>query len=316
MNRKSVQAQSFKLTDEGEGSFEAVFATLNVRDKDGDVIVPGSIENGEPVRISAYNHSSWGGALPVGKGKITEENDELVVRGKFFKTTDAGRETYNTVKELDDLTEWSFGFDTIEAESGELDGKRVNFLRKLKVYEVSPVLLGAGINTRTTAIKTLELPNYGDDDVSLSAEEIKGVIDYVNQRSLAHSTDLSDPEAKIDTSNKDQGDEDMPDTNRQKAYDDIDEESKQQPQGGFKRHILTVREAVKDVAERSQEIKRLRVADGRDFGSERKQDLRELAEEMRKAAAAIETATKDEEEAGVLLLAKIRDEIMGGDHEY
>lgn len=156
MSRKAIVAGGVKVLDDEKGRFEAVFATLNVVDKDGDVITNGSIENGRDVRISAYNHSSWGGALPVGKGKIHERDNELVVEGEFFQSTDTGRETYETVKALGDLTEWSFGFDVTKAEPGIVEGQQVNFLQKMNVYEVSPVLLGAGVNTRTTAIKSAD----------------------------------------------------------------------------------------------------------------------------------------------------------------
>lgn len=150
MNTKSFKPD-VKLSEKGE--FEAIFATLNVVDHDGDVIVPGAIEEGAKIRVSAYNHTSWSGALPVGKGTIHEESDKLVVRGKFFLDTDGGQETYKTVKNLEDLGEWSFGFDRIEQEPGEMNGQKVNFLRKMKVHEVSPVLLGAGIGTMTTNMK-------------------------------------------------------------------------------------------------------------------------------------------------------------------
>lgn len=150
ISRKTFTTE-VKLDEQGQ--FEAVFATLETVDHDGDVIMKGSIEEGSKVRISAYNHSSWGGALPVGKGTVHEEENELKVRGQFFIDTESGNETYKVLKNLDDLTEWSFGFDRVEEETGEWEGKQVNLLKKMKVYEVSPVLLGAGIGTRTTVMK-------------------------------------------------------------------------------------------------------------------------------------------------------------------
>lgn len=268
--QKHVQAQSFKFTDESEGSFQAVFGTLGVIDRDKDVIMPGAIESGTKVRISAYNHASWASALPVGKGTIEEVNNELVVNGQFFRTTEAGRETYETVKALDDLTEWSFGFDVVEQEAGTMDGERVQFLRKLRVHEVSPVLLGAGINTRTTMIKT----DYAGNLVELQAVE-----------------QLRDPATD-------------------KASDEPEDEKNRN--GGFQRQIHTAQEMVKDVAKRSQEIKELRVADGRDFGQERKTELRELAAAMKAAADTIEATVADpqpDEQETALLLLKIREQL-------
>lgn len=142
-----------KVVDEAKGIIQAVFATLNVKDHDGDVTVPGAFEDGAAVRISAYNHKSWDGALPVGRGTITEKGDEAILDGQFFMDTEAGRETFGVVKGMGDLQEWSYGFDVLQSEPGTFDGESANFLKRVKVHEVSPVILGAGIATRTLAVK-------------------------------------------------------------------------------------------------------------------------------------------------------------------
>lgn len=144
----------FKVTDSSKGEFEAVFAVLDVKDHDGDVTLKGAFEQGAEVRVSAYNHKSWEGALPVGKGVISEDGDQVVIKGKFFLDTAAGQETFTVVKEMGDLQEWSYGYDTLEEERGTHKGQSANIIKKQKVYEVSPVILGAGIGTRTTAIKS------------------------------------------------------------------------------------------------------------------------------------------------------------------
>jgi phage head maturation protease len=143
------------------GMVKAVFATLNVIDHDGDIITNGSIPNGHPVRMSAYNHASWGNALPVGKGTISEVGDQLIFDGQFFLDTADGADTYKTVKNLGGLVEWSFGFDIIEQDSAkdEESGKEIRLLKRLNVTEVSPVLLGAGIGTRTIDVKSAEPPH-------------------------------------------------------------------------------------------------------------------------------------------------------------
>jgi len=145
------------LTVDESGKVKAVFATLGVIDHDSDIVMPGATESGTKVRISAYNHSSWGGALPVGKGMITEAGNELVFEGQFFLDTSVGADTYKTVKALGELVEWSYGFDILEKEfaTDPATGREVRKIKKQKVYEVSPVLLGAGIDTRTLDIKGL-----------------------------------------------------------------------------------------------------------------------------------------------------------------
>jgi phage head maturation protease len=151
---KSIQLKEVTVSE--AGAVKAVFATLGVVDHDGDIILPGSIPNGHEVRMSAYNHASWGGSLPVGKGTIEEVGNELVFNGQFFMDTTHGADTYKTVKGLGQLGEWSFGFDVLEKDitTDPATSKEVRRLKKLSVYEVSPVLLGAGIGTRTTDIKS------------------------------------------------------------------------------------------------------------------------------------------------------------------
>ena len=151
MNAKSLAR--FEIKDADEGTVTAVFSTMNVIDSDGDVTRPGAFEDGAPVRISAYGHTSWLGELPVGKGTIRQTKTEAILDGQFFMDTTSGRDTFIVVKEMGSLGEWSYGYDPVEYSFGEFEGQRVRFLDKLKVHEVSPVLLGAGVNTRTLVAK-------------------------------------------------------------------------------------------------------------------------------------------------------------------
>lgn len=154
-----MPAKSFtrvEIKDEDKGEVTAVFATLDVIDSDGDVTPPGAFEDGAKVRISAYGHTSWDGRLPVGKGTIREVGKEAILDGRFFLDTKEGVDTFRVIKELgvDGLQEWSYGYDPIEYSFGEFEGQQVRFLNKLKVHEVSPVLLGAGVGTRLLTAKS------------------------------------------------------------------------------------------------------------------------------------------------------------------
>lgn len=155
MRHKQI-AGGVEVKDADQGTVEAVFSTLNVIDSDGDVTKAGAFENGAKVRISSYNHSSWGrgdGALPVGRGTIRTTDSEAILDGRFFLATQAGKDTFEVVKQMGELQEWSYGFDILESSSGTLDGEDVQFLESVKVHEVSPVILGAGVDTRTLAVK-------------------------------------------------------------------------------------------------------------------------------------------------------------------
>ena len=144
-------AIQLKENSDQTGEFSAVFATMNVIDHDGDVTLPGAFKDGQNVRIASWGHK-WN-ELPVGRGVIHADDEKAWVDGAFFLDTDAGMEHYKTVKALGDLQEWSYGFDILERSFGKFQEKDVQFLKGLDVFEVSPVLLGAGIGTQTTAIK-------------------------------------------------------------------------------------------------------------------------------------------------------------------
>lgn len=175
MDHKNLK--DFKIKD--NGIVEAVFATLNVRDHDGDVTLPGAFEQTRPVTISPYNHGSIvGGALPAGKAVISADDTEARLKGSFFMNTTQGKDTFEVVREMGEDQQWSYGFDVLDAIPGEKDGQAVQFLRKLDVYEVSPVIRGAGINTRTTAVKSFDGKGMTDDQFVAAMETMcKALVD-------------------------------------------------------------------------------------------------------------------------------------------
>lgn len=154
MDCKVFPLRSLKADDDA-GTVTAVFATLSVVDHQGDRILPGAIGE-QQVRMSAYQHGSWHGALPVGKGRVFERGNEAIFEGRFFLNTVAGREHYLTVKEMGDLQEWSFALPEMDWSMVEEDGRRVREIKRVSIPEVSPVLMGAGIDTRTLAVKGAE----------------------------------------------------------------------------------------------------------------------------------------------------------------
>ncbi|TCO47307.1 HK97 family phage prohead protease [Actinocrispum wychmicini] len=159
MNTKRLRVE---VKDPDRGEVTAVFATLDTIDADGDVTVPGAFTDGAPVRISAYGHTTWQGVLPVGKGVIRTTDREAILDGQFFLDTAAGRDTFAVVKQMGDLQEWSYGYDPVTFSYGEQDGRPVRFLEGITVHEVSPVLRGAGVDTRTLAVKNGPM-SFGDE---------------------------------------------------------------------------------------------------------------------------------------------------------
>ena len=94
--------------------------------------------------------------------------------GRFFLDTEAGLETYKTVKNLGELQEWSYGFETLESAEGKVDEKNVRILKRLKTFEISPVFIGAGNNTQTLAIKSGgDAPLTEEPETETESETVK-----------------------------------------------------------------------------------------------------------------------------------------------
>lgn len=142
-----------KAIDETKGEVTAVIATLNVKDHDGDVTIAGAFGSQEAVIVPAHDWDS----VPLGRASISEEGGDVVALMKFNLDIEDGRKWYSAIKfdfkAGNPKQEYSYGYEILDADKGEHKGQRVQFLKKLKVIEVSPVLLGAGIGTGTASVK-------------------------------------------------------------------------------------------------------------------------------------------------------------------
>jgi len=154
---KTFIPQQLKI--DADGIFSAVFATMNVIDHDRDMTLNGAFGS-QKVIVSQYNHGSWSEgakALPIGVGTIREQGDLAIIDGEFNIGNDDGKKTYETIKWLDSkgqAQEWSYALPEIDYEFREIDGESIRILKRIKVGEVSPVIMGAGIDTRLLSIKS------------------------------------------------------------------------------------------------------------------------------------------------------------------
>tara|TARA_R100001440_G_scaffold70521_2_gene92978 strand:- start:3935 stop:4771 length:837 start_codon:yes stop_codon:yes gene_type:complete len=144
-----------QITD--NGTVEAVFSVFNEIDSDNDVVLPNAIRSGygEKGVVMCWGHD-W--KQIIGKGKIVTDENKATFKGKFNMTTNAGKEAYETVKAMEDMQQWSFGFEVNDSEMGSFtkdsgESQEVRYLKDVKVWEVSPVMVGANQNTYTLAIK-------------------------------------------------------------------------------------------------------------------------------------------------------------------
>jgi len=179
--------------DSDKGLVTAMFAQMGVVDRGGDIIEKGAFGE-QDVVVSAFNHASYGfmsGDLPVGKGRIFEKGDEAIAELQFFLNTEGGKEHFETIKAMGGLQEYSFGFQVTK--TGELSDEMRKagvdrVIKSVDVFEVSPVFLGEGINTRTLALKSKkhepseEEQKAAQKEQQASAQELKDQFDQIKAR--------------------------------------------------------------------------------------------------------------------------------------
>ena len=149
------------------GEVTAEIATLNVKDLDGDVTLPGYFGDQDASIVLAHD---WG-TVQLGKGTITESDGKAVFSGKFNMSADDAdaRAVFSRLKfDLDNpppRIEWSYGYQILKGGSEPFtdddeygDGQYLKPLSDgsagVNVSEVSPVLRGAGIDTGTVNVKS------------------------------------------------------------------------------------------------------------------------------------------------------------------
>lgn len=172
------------MDDEGHGL--ARIATLSAVDHDGDTYAPGAFkgENGDQYAMILAAHN-WG-TVPLGKARIYEQGDEVLAELHFNLNIDAGKEWHAALKfDLDGcdgsgsrqpVQEWSYGFRVLEAGYEQRGEDRIRVLKRLKVFEVSPVVQGAGVNTGTLVMKGAALKGERFEGLTADLAEILSAI--------------------------------------------------------------------------------------------------------------------------------------------
>ena len=170
----SFKNAPIELKEDGDTRYiEAVFSLFDTIDSDNDVTKANSLRSGytgNKVPL-VWNHD-W--SKVIGRGIIETDNQKAVFKG-YFLNTEAGKEAYETVKAMQDMQQFSYGFQVLKSSKGtHIDSKGeevpVRVLEDVKVWEVSPVLVGAQQNSFVQALKS-GLQTF--DDVETESEEVK-----------------------------------------------------------------------------------------------------------------------------------------------
>lgn len=185
------------VKDADKGEVEADVCTLGVVDKDGDIVRAGSLGGTASVIMSEWGHDAMYGNRPAGKGTLVESNGRLRFKGRVFLNTTGGRETFEVLKEMGEDQEWSFGFRVTGWEAPSETEKAAGAWRvitKMDAFEVSPVLVGAGVNTGTTRLKSAPQADGNRD------ESVADAVRYLKAAIARHERHMNGTEATDDAS--------------------------------------------------------------------------------------------------------------------
>lgn len=127
-------------------------------DLGGDVIVKGAFTEtiakrgkfGSSIKMLwSHNHS----IPPIGIYKSFEENSKgLAIEGNYALQTQMGKEVHSLSK-MGAIDSLSIGYETLDSEPGK--GKIRRYLKKLDLYEISPVNFPMNPKARITAVKSM-----------------------------------------------------------------------------------------------------------------------------------------------------------------
>ncbi len=175
---KALQGQ-FNI-DEAQGVVECFVAGIGNKDSVGDIIVPGaftdSLKRRKPRVVWGHNWNEPIGKVlemyevPPSDPRLPMKMRAAGIGGLYAKVqfnlkSERGRQAFADVAFFGEEQEWSIGYKTLDA---DFDPQRqANVLKKVELYEASPVLHGANQLTGTISIKSFE----GNDQKGYMREE-------------------------------------------------------------------------------------------------------------------------------------------------
>lgn len=268
MEHKSWKPVDLKLDSDGEGTFRAVFATLEAWDSQGDWTERGAIGM-QKVVISQWNHGSWDRGvqgLPIGVGEIHEDGNKAIVKGEFDLGDEDALRTYRKLKylvEKDRNVEWSYALPDVQWTMGEREGRTGRIIQKVSVPEVSPVLLGAGVDTELVSIKS--------DDAKPMTPSDNETESHFMDRCMRHYMDGGRDQAQASAI----------------CHREWSGKAKEPPKNGASKSLIDLLDEactqVKKAARGAVVARALREADGKGLSKTKRERLERLRAELRDA---------------------------------
>jgi len=144
----------------GAGEFTALVSVFGNEDSVGDVVMPGAFtedlarwkDSGDPIPV-IWSHD-WGDPFSH-IGHVVEARESaggLLVTGQLDMDNPKAQQVFRLLKGRR-VTQFSFAYDIEDGGWGERDGREVYELRKLRIHEVGPTLVGANQETELIAAK-------------------------------------------------------------------------------------------------------------------------------------------------------------------
>lgn len=196
-----MQTKSFKIrvkqdADSGlaDGEFVGYASVFGNRDSYGEVVARGAFaeslaewkESGLPIPV-LWGHNMADPDFNIGEVLSAEEDERgLKVHVRIDMESPKGPQVYRLLKG-GRVSQMSFAFDVLDGAESEVDGEWAYELRRLKLYEVSVVPIGANPDTEILAVKAAAgamLARAGTAMSAKSAETLRGVHEQLGQ---AHS---------------------------------------------------------------------------------------------------------------------------------
>lgn len=178
MEHKAVSVSGVKsamdVVDESQGIVEAFVSITGIRDRVGDVIMPGAYTKSLTKRVpKGIWHHDWKTSvsktlevkeLLPGNADLPDTLPDgtpwpshagaLRVKMQFNLKTQRGLEAFEDIKFFGDQQEWSIGYQVPSQMATKTDG--VRYIKELELYEYSPVLFGAMPSARTLSVKSAQ----------------------------------------------------------------------------------------------------------------------------------------------------------------
>lgn len=172
-----------------EGIIEAYVSIFGNVDSDGDIITRGafleSLAKKLPKGVWSHNWDE-----PIAKTLEAREDEKgLYIKGQFVMSVQRAKEAFELIK-AGVIDEFSIGFRILDWEYDDA-GHRI--IKKVRIYEWSPVLAGANPDTELLDVKSFKFLTKGENET----EEPEGTPHTVSQEDLDNNPDLAEAGIKV-----------------------------------------------------------------------------------------------------------------------